>query len=308
MYMLPPLSYSQCPTRLQRGLALRLFPMEWSTSTVRCMGVGGPHSCSRAGGAVGTLCWDQRQRPREEEGGKTVRGCTVHGGSPLRWPIILASLSSLVFLSRRRLPLALVPSSAVVVCSAMAAAISLLLPHAMQSSASSLQYVQSLLPLPWSAAGSASWLLWSFTLSLSHADAAVVSLSHSLCVLLSMTDSNDVRLQLKPAPKRRWTDGGGPCWGQHRFNAPCIRHDVLVGRSPFINLMDTSSWHLQILYVTKHHALSQNASSFPLLSPLVCHEAPRSPLYYCRPFRTNWRMPIACCHSWDINVRSDQIS
>lgn len=129
--------------------------------------------------------------------------------------------------------------------------------------------------------------LLSLSLSLSHADAAVVSLSHSLCVLLSMTDSNDVRLQLKPAPKRRWTDGGGPCWGQHRFNAPCIRHDVLVGRSPFINLMDTSSWHLQILYVTKHHALSQNASSFPLLSPLVCHEAPRSPLYYCRPFRTN---------------------
>jgi hypothetical protein len=127
----------------------------------------------------------------------------------------------------------------------------------------------------------------SLSLSLMQMQRSSLSLSHSLCVLLSMTDSNDVRLQLKPAPKRRWTDGGGPCWGQHRFNAPCIRHDVLVGRSPFINLMDTSSWHLQILYVTKHHALSQNASSFPLLSPLVCHEAPRSPLYYCRPFRTN---------------------
>jgi hypothetical protein len=303
MYMLPPLSYSQCPTRLQRGLALRLFPMEWSTSTVRCMGVGGPHSCSRAGGQLGLSAGSSgRARRGERRSEAALFTAALRWGDPSSSPRFPPLFFSLVVVSL------LVPSSAVVVCSAMAAAISLLLPHAMQSSASSLQYVQSLLPLPWSAAGSASWLLWSFTLSLSHADAAVVSLSHSLCVLLSMTDSNDVRLQLKPAPKRRWTDGGGPCWGQHRFNAPCIRHDVLVGRSPFINLMDTSSWHLQILYVTKHHALSQNASSFPLLSPLVCHEAPRSPLYYCRPFRTNWRMPIACCHSWDINVRSDQIS
>lgn len=96
MYMLPPLSYSQCPTRLQRGLTLRLFPMEWSTSTVRCMGVGGPHSCSRAGGAVGTLLGAAAARGGGRKDGQRLH-CSRRLSAEVTHHPRLASLSSLVF-------------------------------------------------------------------------------------------------------------------------------------------------------------------------------------------------------------------